>query len=82
MQRHGVPAMLAHHFETYRHHAQVLANDMIARFDTPEWGEFSVGGLPWHFSKTPCQITAAPKSGEQTEAVLSELHATRRGNAA
>lgn len=81
MQRHGVPAMIAHHFETYRHHAQVLANNMIARFDTPDWGEFSVGGLPWHFSETPCHITAAPKSGEHTEAVLSELHAAR-GDAA
>lgn len=74
LQRHGVPASMAHHFETYRHHAQVLANDMIARFDTPKWGEFSVGGLPWHFSDTPCRVEAAPQSGEHTAEVLEALH--------
>ena len=77
LQRHGVPASMAHHFETYRHHAQVLANDMIARFDTPQWGEFSVGGLPWHFSDTPCQVVAPPQSGEHTAEVLKALHAAK-----
>lgn len=77
LQRHGVPAAIAHHFETYRHHAQVIANDMIARFDTPDWGEFSVGGLPWHFRGTPCEVTAAPRSGEHTDEVLAALQAAR-----
>ena len=74
LQRHGVPSSMAHHFETYRHHAQILANDMIARFDTPLWGEFSVGGLPWHFSDTPCRVQAPPQSGEHTREVLDALH--------
>ena len=74
LQRHGVPSSMAHHFETYRHHAQILANDMIARFDTPLWGEFFVGGLPWHFSETPCSVQAPPQSGEHTQEVLEELH--------
>ena len=73
LQRHGVPSSMAHHFETYRHHAQILANDMIARFDTPLWGEFSVGGLPWHFSDTPCSVQAPPQSGEHTQEVLAAL---------
>lgn len=77
LQRNGVPSALAHHFETYRHHAQVIANDMIARFDTPQWGESFVGGLPWHFSDTPCQVTAAPQPGEHTEDVLAELRAAK-----
>jgi crotonobetainyl-CoA:carnitine CoA-transferase CaiB-like acyl-CoA transferase len=77
LQRNGVPSALAHQFETYRHHAQVIANDMIARFDTPQWGESYVGGMPWHFSATPCQVTAAPQPDEHTEAVLAELKAVK-----
>jgi crotonobetainyl-CoA:carnitine CoA-transferase CaiB-like acyl-CoA transferase len=77
-QRHGVPSGLAHHFETFRHHAQVVANDMIARFETPQWGAISVGGLPWHFSGTPCAVTAPAQPGEHTEEVLASLRATTR----
>ena len=72
-QRHGVPSTLAHYFETFRHHAQVLANDMIARLDTAQWGAVSVGGLPWHFSGTPCAVTPPPQPGEHTEEVLAAV---------
>jgi crotonobetainyl-CoA:carnitine CoA-transferase CaiB-like acyl-CoA transferase len=72
-QRNGVPANLAHHFETFRHHAQVVANDMIACLETPQWGAISVGGLPWHFSGTPCAVTAPAQPGEHTDEVLASL---------
>lgn len=72
-QRHGVPSSLAHHFETFRHHAQVVANDMIASFETPQWGAISVGGLPWHFSRTPCAVAAPAQPGEHTDEVLASL---------
>lgn len=72
-QRHGVPAGMAHHFETYRHHAQVVQNEMIARVATPEWGEISVGGLPWHFARTPCAVRAPAQPGQHTDEVLGSL---------
>ena len=60
MQRNGVPCGIAHHFETFRHHQQVVENHMIVEVDTPEWGVLSLGGSPWHFSRTPC-TPQAPK---------------------
>ena len=78
MQRHGVPCGLAHHFETFRHHQQVVDNDMIARLATRDWGEVSVGGVPWHFSQTPCTVREPARPGEHTDEVLQELAARPR----
>ena len=72
-RRHGVACVIGHGFETYRHHRQVHENDMIATIPTKAWGEISVGGLPWHFSDTPCQVTAPSVPGEDTEKVLKSL---------
>jgi crotonobetainyl-CoA:carnitine CoA-transferase CaiB-like acyl-CoA transferase len=72
-QRNGVPATLAHHFETYRHHCQVVENEMIAELDTPDWGRISVGGVPWHFTATPCAVRCPPRPGEHTEVVMRTL---------
>ena len=73
LQRNGVPASIAHHFETLRHHAQVLNNEMIATLQTPEWGEISVAGVPWHFSDTPCVVAAPSMPGADTDRVLAAL---------
>lgn len=78
-QRNGVPSGLAHQFETFRHHAQVLENGMIATLQTPQWGEITVGGVPWHFSQTPCAVTPAPRPGEDTAAVLASLRPAQNG---
>ena len=67
--RHGVACGLAHHFETYRFHQQIVDNEMIAPLDT-EWGEVVVGGLPWHFSGTPCTVLPPPKPGQHTAEIL------------
>ena len=74
-ERHGVPVAFAHHIDALRHHAQVRENQMIAELDTPDWGRVMVGGLPWHFSGTPCRVTAPTVPGAATEAVLAELSA-------
>jgi crotonobetainyl-CoA:carnitine CoA-transferase CaiB-like acyl-CoA transferase len=68
-EKHGVACALSHHFEQFRHHAQIVDNDMIAAIDTP-WGEVSVAGTPWHFSQTPCVVTSPPQPGEHTQAIL------------
>ena len=73
LQRHGVPSGLAHAFDTFRHHAQIMENDMVARLATPAWGEVSVGGTPWHFSATPCEVRAPDEPGASTEDVLASL---------
>lgn len=77
-QRKGVPSGLAHHFETFRHHQQVVANDMIARIATRDWGVVSVGGVPWHFSNTSCEVRAPARPGEHTAEVLAELGMEQR----
>ncbi len=72
-ERHGVPAVIAHNFESFRYHQQVVANDMIAALKTAEWGQVSVAGVPWHFSGTPCQVTPPPRPGEHNDSVLAAL---------
>jgi len=64
-----VACSLAHHFETYRFHQQIVENKMIAPIDT-EWGEVVVGGLPWHFSGTPCEVLAPPSPGQHNSEIL------------
>jgi crotonobetainyl-CoA:carnitine CoA-transferase CaiB-like acyl-CoA transferase len=76
-QRHGVPAVLAHDFEAYRYHAQIMENEMIAELDTPDWGRISVGGIPWHFSATPCAVRCPPRPGEHTQEVMRSLEKGR-----
>src|SRR4051812_37164928 len=44
MQREGVACTQAFQFETFRHHMQVVANDMIANLATRDWGNISVAG--------------------------------------
>ena len=78
LQRNGVASGLAYNFETFRHHAQVVENGMIARLATPAWGEVSVGGTPWHFSGTPCEVRVPTQPGEYTDEVLSGLAAPAR----
>lgn len=72
MERNGVPCALAQNFEINRYHAQVRENGMLADLDTP-WGPVVLGGLPWHFSKTVCQVRPAPVPGEATELIVGEL---------
>ena len=78
MQRHRVPCAIAHNFEQFRYHEQVVGNDMVARLQTRDWGEVSVAGLPWHFTGTPCAVTEPARPGEHTEEVLADLAARAR----
>ena len=70
--KHGVACGLAHHFEQFRHHQQVVENEMLAVIATP-WGEATVAGTPWHFSVTPCAVTSPPVPDEHTREVLDGL---------
>jgi crotonobetainyl-CoA:carnitine CoA-transferase CaiB-like acyl-CoA transferase len=72
MERHNVPVGIAHDFETFRRHVQIVENEMIAELTTP-WGVTAVGGVPWHFSQTPCSVVSPPQPGEDTEAILGSL---------
>ena len=69
--KHGVACGLAHHFEMFRHHQQVVANEMIAPIDTP-WGEVTVGGTPWHFSQSPCVVTSPPLPDQHTVELIGK----------
>jgi len=53
---------------------QVLANEYIIDFDHPVMGPVKVVGVPTKLSRTPGKVrTAAPKLGEHTEEVLSQI---------
>ena len=80
LERNNVPCGLAHNFETYRHHQQVVMNDMIANLTTRDWGAVSVAGVPWHFSQTPCTVREPPRPGEHTAEVMADLESRRRGS--
>lgn len=70
--RQGVPCALAQHFEQIRHHVQVVANRMVEEVRTPCWGRVVVGGLPWHFARTPGEVRPPPVPGADNEAVLRD----------
>ncbi len=70
--KHAVACGLAHHFETFRYHQQIVENEMIAPTATP-WGEVVVGGLPWHFGGTPCEVLPAPAPDQHTAEILGAI---------
>jgi crotonobetainyl-CoA:carnitine CoA-transferase CaiB-like acyl-CoA transferase len=72
-RRSGVPCVIAHDYEAFRYHQQIIANDMITQLDTDQWGSVSVGGLPWHFDETPCEIRPPSVPGADTESILGNL---------
>lgn len=52
----------------------VLDNGYITEIDYPEIGEkLKVHGSPWKFSETPAQIGRAPKLGQHTVEILSDI---------
>ena len=82
MQREGVACTQGFSFETFRHHQQVVENDMIANVATRDWGTVSVAGMPWHFARTPCAVREPPRPAEDTAAVMADLAARRQKGAA
>jgi crotonobetainyl-CoA:carnitine CoA-transferase CaiB-like acyl-CoA transferase len=67
--RHDIACGLAHNFEMFRYHQQVVENGMIAPIETP-WGNVVVAGTPWHFTGTPCVVTSAPVPDQHTCTLL------------
>lgn len=73
LKRAGVPCVVAHDYESFRYHQQIVENEMIADVRTEQWGHVSVGGLPWHFEGTPCSIRAPSEPGSDTGEILGSL---------
>ena len=69
LRRHGVPCGVFMGYPALRHHQQVAANALMVELDTP-YGPFVVSGLPWRFSRTPCQLQAPSDPGQYTQAVI------------
>ena len=59
-------------YNEIRINEQVRHQRMLEDMHTP-WGRVTMGGLPWHFSRTPGEITNTPRPGENTEEVLAAL---------
>ncbi|MGH6859141.1 MAG: CaiB/BaiF CoA transferase family protein [Phyllobacterium sp.] len=76
MKRNGVPCVVAHDYESFRYHQQIVENEMIADVQTAQWGNVSVGGLPWHFEGTPCSVRAPSEPGADTDEILRPLSDT------
>ncbi len=81
-ERRRVPCAMAQNFEQLRYHAQVRDNGMAADVQTDLWGRVVVGGLPWHFSRTPGEVGPPPVPGRDTEAVLADLERRRAASGA
>lgn len=73
LKRAGVPCVIAHDFESFRYHQQIVENEMIAEVTTDQWGSVSVGGLPWHFDGTPCAVRAPSQPGADSDAILGSV---------
>jgi crotonobetainyl-CoA:carnitine CoA-transferase CaiB-like acyl-CoA transferase len=59
-------------YNEIRINEQVRHQRMLEDMYTP-WGRVTMGGLPWHFSRTPGEITNTPRPGEYTAEVLATL---------
>ena len=56
------------------HDPDAIANGYVTEIEYPEFGKTAkVHGSPWKFSETPAKIGVAPKLGEHTKGILSDL---------
>jgi formyl-CoA transferase len=69
LQRARVPAALFTSFDEFRFNRHYLENEMLTTFDTPDWGDITVGGVPWRFEKTPGELVPGTPPGADTDKV-------------
>jgi crotonobetainyl-CoA:carnitine CoA-transferase CaiB-like acyl-CoA transferase len=69
LRQKKVPAALFTSFDEFRDNRHYLDNKMLTTFDTPHWGELTVGGVPWRFEKTPGEVRPGTPPGADTERV-------------
>lgn len=70
----GIPCSPVRNFAEVAGHPQTAVREMFPELDSPEAGRYRVTGQPIKLSETPGRIgEAAPKLGEHTARVLSEL---------
>ena len=74
LEKFDVPCSAVQDYAEVAKDPQVLANEYIIDFDHPVMGPVKLVGLPTKLSRTPGKIrTAAPRLGEHTEEVLSQI---------
>ena len=61
----GVPAGKAWSIHDIEFNVQAIENAMVSRIDTFA-GPLTVGGVPWHFSRTPAAVQPPPKPDQHT----------------
>lgn len=71
LRRANVPCALFTSVDEFRHNVHYLANEMITSFDTPHWGNITVGGVPWRFAATPGALRPGNPPGADTSEILA-----------
>ncbi|MEP7205652.1 MAG: CoA transferase [Casimicrobiaceae bacterium] len=70
LRRAHVPCALFTSIDEFRHNVHYLANAMVTSFDTPHWGNVTVGGVPWRFAATPGELRPGMPPGANTPEIL------------
>ena len=66
----GVPATPFLTFDVFREHAHYLANGIINTFQTEDWGQLTLGPMPWDFTATPATLHPGTPPGGANDEVL------------
>lgn len=69
--RTGVPCAKMTCFDDFQHHCHYREEEMLRRLETPHWGELTVAGTPWKFSRNPVSVNRPPAPGEHTNDILT-----------
>jgi crotonobetainyl-CoA:carnitine CoA-transferase CaiB-like acyl-CoA transferase len=78
LKRHGVPGTRVNNIKGLMDDGHVEAIGALAQLDDPEFGPLKVSGLPFFMNGGPGQVAQrAPKLGEHTRQVLTELRYPR-----
>ena len=79
LEKAGIPAGPVLHYDEVFTDPQILARDMVVETEHPETGPFRTLGVPVKMSETPGAIRRpAPRLGEHTDEVLSDVRRTSR----
>lgn len=70
LRRAQVPCATFATMDEFRYHTHYLQNRMFEKFDTPQWGEVTTGGIPWRFARTPAQLRPGTLPGECTREIV------------
>ncbi|MEH6548840.1 MAG: CoA transferase [Pseudomonadales bacterium] len=74
LEQENVPHSRLLDYDDLRFHPQILDNAYLSTLDTEE-GAVVVGGLPWHFSRTPARLSTAGADESVAQVAASEVSA-------